>query len=191
MKRYLMIIFCLCLWSAIGLQAQDTYPVTTGGIQPSTVDSLAADSAAADTLAISIWRDMMPEVIVHQPSYIRVLAEGGYVHRTYAPQKRKKVIRANPLGYRVEVYQSNDQRMGQQEAQRIYAQLNGRVSVPVYVRFYTPFWRVRLGDFRSLEEANNFKRSFIMQFPSMRTHTYVVRDHIKAIVIKQAKEKKE
>ena len=81
--------------------------------------------------------------------------------------------------------------MGQQEAQRIYAKLNGRVSVPVYVRFYTPFWRVRLGDFGSLEEANNFKRSFLQQFPNMKAHTYVVRDHIRAIVIKQAKEKKE
>lgn len=186
MKKYILIVLCAGLW-AMGLQAQDTYPVKTGPI--AVADSLASDTTRTDSIEISIWRDLLPEINIHQPRYIKVLAEGGYIHRTYTRQAKKKMIRANPLGYRVEVYQSNDQRVGQQEAQRIYAMLNGRVSVPVYVRFYTPFWRVRLGDFRSLEEANNFKRSFVMQFPSMRAHTYVVRDHIKAIVIKQAKDK--
>lgn len=156
----------------------------------STPDSLAQDSTKNDSTAISIWNDLMPEVNLHQANYIKVLAEGGYIHRTQTVTiKKRKMIRANPIGYRLEVYQSNDQRVGQQEAQRIYAKLNGRVSVPVYVRFYTPFWRVRLGDFSSLEEANNFKRTFVQQFPAMRAHTYVVRDHIKAIVIKQARDK--
>ncbi len=191
MKKYLIILFCASLWTLSTTKAQDIFPVNTGKIIPSASDSLATDTTMTDTTVIKIWQALLPEVTIHQPRYIRVLAEGGYIHRSYSKQNRKKVIRANPIGYRLEVYQSNDQRVGQQEAQRIYAKLNGRVSVPVYVRFYTPFWRVRLGDFGSLEEANNFKRSFLQQFPNMKAHTYVVRDHIRAIVIKQAKEKKE
>lgn len=151
------------------------------------MDSLAQDSLAPATEPQTIWEDM-PFVRIHQPRYIQLLAEGKYIRVTPGKEVRRKTVSANPLGYRLEIYQSNDQRVGQGEANRIRATLTGKVTVPIYVRFYTPFWRVRIGDFRTLEEANDYKRTFLQRFPGMARQTYVVRDHIKAIVIQRQKE---
>ena len=190
-KIYLYTLLACCALASLRLMAQDTYPVPTEPITAQLLtDSLAQDSLMLDSLKNNIWRDM-PFVTVHQPRYIRILAEGGYVKTTPGKVRRKKIVSANPVGYRLEIYQSNDQRVGQAEANRIRATLTGKVTVPIYVRFYTPFWRVRLGDFRTLEEANDYKRSFIQRFPGMARQTYVVRDHIKAVVIQRPKEREE
>ena len=176
---YLSILTVLCVSIGIDIQAQDIYPVPTDPIAAQIItDSLdqMQDTLGADSLKDNIWRDM-PFVAIHQPRYIRILTEGGYVKVTPGKQKRRKIISANPIGYRLEIYQSNDQRQGQIEANRIRAALTGKITVPIYVRFYTPFWRVRIGDFRTLEEANDYKRSFIQRFPAMSRQTYAVRDH--------------
>lgn len=195
MRHYcICLVVAFCAWTGLSLQAQDIYPVPTEPIAA----QILADSLdqVQDTLGVdsilkgNIWRDM-PFVNIHQPRYIRILAEGGYVRVTPGKHKRKKIVSANPIGYRLEIYQSNDQRQGQAEANRIRAALTGKITVPIYVRFYTPFWRVRIGDFRTLEEANDYKRSFIQRFPGMSRQTYVVRDHIKAVVIQRMKEKPE
>lgn len=128
------------------------------------MDSLAQDSLAQANEPQTIWEDM-PFVRIHQPRYIQLLAEGKYIRVTPGKEVRRKTVSANPLGYRLEIYQSNDQRVGQGEANRIRATLTGKVTVPIYVRFYTPFWRVRIGDFRTLEEANAYKRTFLQRFP--------------------------
>ncbi len=181
----------LCAGSAL-LRAQDVYPVPSQPIAAEIlVDSLAQDSLAQDSVELTIWNDMLPFVTVHQPRYIRVLAEGKYIRTTPGKVRRKKTVSANPVGYRLEIYQSNDQRVGQGEANRIRAMLTGKVTVPIYVRFYTPFWRVRIGDFRTLDEAQEYKRSFLQRFPGMSRQTYVVRDHIKAVVIQRQKEREE
>ena len=194
-KQIIYMIGAFCAWAGVCLQAQDVHPVYSEPITARilvdslAVDSLANDSLAADSVVYNIWNDLA-FASIQQPRYVRILAEGGYLKVTPGKQKRRKIISANPVGYRLEIYQSNDQRVGQNEANRLRAMLTGKVTVPIYVRFYTPFWRVRLGDFRTLEEANKFKQSFIQRFPGMSRQTYVVRDHIKAVVIQRPKEDK-
>lgn len=187
MKKFSICLLLLCAGSGL-LKAQDVYPISTQPIAAEIlVDSLAQDSLAPATEPQTIWEDMT-FVRIHQPRYIQLLAEGKYIRVTPGKEVRRKTVSANPLGYRLEIYQSNDQRVGQGEANRIRATLTGKVTVPIYVRFYTPFWRVRIGDFRTLEEANDYKRTFLQRFPGMARQTYVVRDHIKAIVIQRQKE---
>lgn len=41
-----------------------------------------------------------------------------------------------------------------------------------------PFWKVRIGDFRTYEEAKEYKKLFVEQFPSIMGDTYIVRDKI-------------
>lgn len=187
MKKFSIFLLLLCAGSGL-LKAQDVYPISTQPIAAEIlVDSLAQDSLAQANEPQTIWEDM-PFVRIHQPRYIQLLAEGKYIRLTPGKEVRRKTVSANPLGYRLEIYQSNDQRVGQGEANRIRATLTGKVTVPIYVRFYTPFWRVRIGDFRTLEEANAYKRTFLQRFPGMARQTYVVRDHIKAIVVQRQKE---
>ena len=60
--------------------------------------------------------------------------------------------RAN--GYRVQVYRGGGTRDAKQKAQSIGNKLkNSFPGQPVYVHFYSPNWIVRMGNFRSQEEA--------------------------------------
>ena len=70
--------------------------------------------------------------------------------------KRKKVMVNGHCanGYRVQVYRGGGTRDAKQKAQSIGNKLkNSFPGQPVYVHFYSPNWIVRMGNFRSQEEA--------------------------------------
>jgi hypothetical protein len=46
------------------------------------------------------------------------------------------------------------------------------------VQYLPPFWKVRVGDFRTYEEAREYKRQFVAQYPDLMGETYIVRDKI-------------
>lgn len=165
--------------------------------QENLVPTQAQDSAVAVPHG-DILRDMEQNVTIHQSKEIEALMNGKlieekrvYINRGHnvhtntganvvrVGENGKRVISSNPIGYRVEVFQSSDPKTGQAEANRLRAQLSGKVSSSIYVRFNPPFWRVRIGDFRTIKEANDFKAQLLQRFPSLKSQTYVTRDHIK------------
>lgn len=80
-------------------------------------------------------------------------------------------------GYRVQVFSSNIQRTAKAEAFKIEKVL--REEFPdheVYVNYTSPFWKVRIGDFKAFEEAQEFRRELIAAFPNLRSETYTVKD---------------
>lgn len=82
-------------------------------------------------------------------------------------------------GYRVQVFSSNTQRTARGEAYKVEKEI--REAFPeqeVYVSYTSPFWRVRIGNFRSIDEAQEFRAEVIKAFPNLRTDTYTVRDQI-------------
>lgn len=81
-------------------------------------------------------------------------------------------------GFRVQVYSSNTPSTSKQEAMLLEQNLRDSVDVPVYLLYTPPFWKVRLGDFRTMEDAKQYKDTFIVQFPHRAAETYIVRDKI-------------
>lgn len=81
-------------------------------------------------------------------------------------------------GYRVQIYSSSKPQVAKAEALRIEQEVTSKIDVPVYVTYTPPFWKVRLGDFKSMDEAKAFKDQFKELFPNMQAYTYVVRDKI-------------
>lgn len=82
-------------------------------------------------------------------------------------------------GYRVQVFSSNVQRVAKTEAFRIEREL--RSAFPdqeIYVNYTSPFWKVRIGDFKTLQEAQAFREELINEFPSLKKETYTVKDKI-------------
>jgi len=82
-------------------------------------------------------------------------------------------------GYRVQVFSSNTQRTAKSEAFKKERQI--KESFPdqgVYVNYNSPFWKVRVGDFRTQEQAQRFKNELINAFPNMRSEAYIVREQI-------------
>ena len=84
-------------------------------------------------------------------------------------------------GYRVQVYSSNQQQTAKTEALELEAKLKEKVNQTIYVQYLPPFWKVRLGDFKTYDEAREYKKLFVQLFPSMMGDTYIVRDKIQVI----------
>lgn len=82
-------------------------------------------------------------------------------------------------GYRVQVFSSNAQKTAKNEAFRIEKELKEIFpEYPVYVNYTSPFWKVRVGDFKTLEDAKKARLEIIDNFPNLKSETYTVRDHI-------------
>ena len=84
-------------------------------------------------------------------------------------------------GYRVQVYSSNQQQYAKSEALDLESKLQEKVSHTIYVQYIPPFWKVRIGDFRSYEDAKEYKKIFVQQYPEMLGDTYIVRDKVKVL----------
>ena len=81
-------------------------------------------------------------------------------------------------GYRVQIYSSNRQQTAKMEALELETNLKTEISQTLYVLYLPPFWKVRLGDFRTYDEAKDYKKEFVQQFPQ---DTYIVRDKIQVM----------
>ncbi len=82
-------------------------------------------------------------------------------------------------GFRIQVFSSNVQRTAKTEAFNIEKEI--RTVFPefgVYVSYISPFWKVRVGDFKTSEEAQAFRSELIAAFPNLRNAMYTVKDKI-------------
>ena len=84
-------------------------------------------------------------------------------------------------GYRVQIYSSNQQQTAKSEALDLEQKLRDAVNQTIYVQYLPPFWKVRIGDFRTYEEAKEYKKEFVTQFPALMGDTYIVRDKIQVM----------
>ena len=85
-------------------------------------------------------------------------------------------------GYRVQVYSGNRQQTAKAEAFRIEKLIQeSGLGVETYVLYNPPFWKVRLGNFRTQAEAQQLRDEVVRLLPSLQGDTYVVRDQIQLI----------
>ena len=85
-------------------------------------------------------------------------------------------------GYRVQVFSSNQQQEAKQQALMLEQQLLEKISEPVYVQYATPFWKVRVGNFRTLQEASSYQQELGQLMPEIQASSYVVRDKIEILL---------
>ena len=117
--------------------------------------------------------DHMQHAIVHQDSTISQLMK----------DKRVGKVRGVQItdGYRVQIYASNNQLVAKKEATELQMQIENTIDMPVYIVSEPPFWKVRVGDFLTREEANACKNSLLELFPDLVGSTYIVPDKIHLI----------
>lgn len=116
--------------------------------------------------------DSLPGVQLIQDSTVSVLLEE-------AVNGKRELVEMD--GYRVQVYSSNQQQTAKAEALELETKLKEKVNQTVYVQYLPPFWKVRLGDFRSYDEAREYKKQFVEQYPELMGDTYIVRDKIQVL----------
>jgi hypothetical protein len=82
-------------------------------------------------------------------------------------------------GFRVQVFSSNVQRTAKNDAFRIEKQIKDEFpDQSIYVNYLSPFWKVRVGDFRSQNEAERYKNQLKEAFPDLKSEIYIVREQI-------------
>lgn len=83
-------------------------------------------------------------------------------------------------GYRTQVFSGNNQRKSKDEAFRKEKEIKKLFpDVMTYVTYNAPFWRLRVGDFRSHEEAYHMQRLLMDAFPAYKKEMYIVKEEVK------------
>lgn len=95
----------------------------------------------------------------------------------YLNEKIGKIEVSTTGSYMVQVFSSNNQRTAKNNALLVERKL--RMAFPsygVYRQFSSPFWKVRIGNFKTQEEALSFQNLVKASFPEYSRETYVVRN---------------
>ncbi len=90
-------------------------------------------------------------VTIHQSPAIEALLGARPQH----PANGEKMPMLKARGFRVQVYAGNGSRVAREEANEVAEQLKQEFpDLPVYTFFRSPRWLCRVGDYRSVEEAD-------------------------------------
>ena len=126
MMRYLLLLICFFFGLSVSAQVN-------------IVQELQKDRAGQGT------------VTIHQDARISALLGSVYVKGE--DETEPKVLKAR--GYRVQVYAGNNSRIARQEANNVANQIKSEFpELSVYAFFQPPRWLCRVGDYRSIEEAD-------------------------------------
>lgn len=82
-------------------------------------------------------------------------------------------------GYRVQIFSDNNARTAKNEARtKARAIADAFPQYPTYVIFSSPYWRLKVGDFKTQEEAEVAATQIKRAFPAYAHEIRVVRDRI-------------
>ena len=82
-------------------------------------------------------------------------------------------------GYRVQIFDDNNPRTARGQAEARHAQVKAAFpGMRSYIMFNSPYWRVKVGDFRTRAEAEAAMAELRHAFPSMAAYMRIVRDKI-------------
>jgi hypothetical protein len=148
--RYLCsVVFCLLLWNSLGYAQTDTLGMASG---------LSGQTAKMEEFLskLQIYQDRRITDLLVRHSQIN---------------QRKQVID----GYRLEIFFSSESSARQQSV-RVRNEFNLVFpTIPSYMLFQTPNFKVRIGDFRNKSEALKIKAYIESKYPN----AYIVKDNIR------------
>lgn len=83
------------------------------------------------------------------------------------------------IGYRVQIFSSSQQRTARTTAFQLQARVKASgIDAQTHIIYNQPYWKVRLGDFRTKEEAQLLREQVNKLLPDLQEDTYIVRDNI-------------
>lgn len=88
-------------------------------------------------------------------------------------------VNGRMAGYRVQVFSDNNARTAKNEARSKQRVISARFpNYQTYVMYTSPYWRLKIGDFKTQKEANIAAEELRKAFPSYSKEIRVVRDRI-------------
>jgi SPOR domain len=158
----LLTLFSACLW------AQDTVP--TERIER-IVDKINKLEPGKGTVVI-IQDDKISDKI-GRPGKNELTASSQCGERRYVEM----------MGWRIQVFSGNNQRVAKNEAFR--KETDVKTTFPelsTYVKYNAPFWRLRVGDFQTYQDAQGMITQLRHTFPSFGREMSIVKEKIQVIV---------
>lgn len=106
-----------------------------------------ADSVSVPA-RLPLFEELEPEVEVHQSESVNQLL----LSRAMGVERKYESVQN---GFRIQVYSSNDQKVAARESSDVAEKVrNLNLGIDIYRTYNAPFWRVRLGNYRTQEDAN-------------------------------------
>lgn len=162
--RAIILSICISIAASVAALSQSDSTVTT------IVDRINASGHVKVAIPDSLVAKLKP--VVAEASAETDVDENGNV----SSQENHRA------GYRVLVFDDNNPRSARHEAlSRKYMVESKFTSMKAYVIFESPYWRVKVGDFRSRSEAEAALDELRRAFPGMSRHLRIVRDRINPI----------
>lgn len=88
-------------------------------------------------------------------------------------------VNGRMAGYRVQVFSDNNARTAKNEARSKQRVISSRFpNYQTYVMYTSPYWRLKVGDFKTQKEANAAADELRKAFPSYSKEIRVVRDRV-------------
>ncbi|MFY9597555.1 MAG: SPOR domain-containing protein [Dysgonamonadaceae bacterium] len=156
-KLFYFLLFC-CV-STLWMNAQETKSI---------IAELNADYPGKGR--VTIYEDEAVKGIVGRPitPQLPVYTEPGGV--SYIKMR----------GYKIQAFAGNDQRTSKNEAYSKQALINQAFpELETVIIFDSPFWRLRVGNFKTREEAEKVLDEMRLAFPSFGKEMYIVPDEVK------------
>lgn len=108
----------------------------------------------------------MPEALLQRIQYV-------------AEKEDAKPVTGKMGGYRIQVFSDNNARTAKSEARTRARNISAQFpQYPTYVVYSSPYWRLRVGNFRTQEEANQAAHELKEAFPRYSREIRVVRDRV-------------
>lgn len=148
--------------------------------------AVALTVAAENTVSICAQITGAGNISIDQPEALARLLE--YSPAAIVPEhgdddgEHQRATATARTGYRIQVFDDNNPRTARSEAENT----NRRVcaSFPAlrsYMSFNSPYWRVKVGDFRTRGEAEAAMAEIRAALPYLAPHLRVVRDKINIV----------
>lgn len=83
------------------------------------------------------------------------------------------------MGYRIQIYNGNQPNSKQQVEERAATLRTLAPEYNIYTTYKAPFWRLVIGDFRSMSDARQARADLLGILPSWGRESYIVRDRIR------------
>lgn len=140
---------------------------------------LAAQSSIFDVLARS--EAGKGKVTISQSSDIRKLVGARAANEKVEVIGDKSYLIVS--GYRIQVFSGNNQRESKDEADSKQQQIRNLYGdVSTYVTFTAPFWRLRVGDYTTYEEAHSMMHKLTESFPALKKEIQITREDVRILL---------
>ena len=126
------------------------------------------------TIVQSLGRSLNgARVVLHQDSVLDMR-----LSRNSGTLKVDKDGNIATQGYRIQLFSDNKRNSREEAELRSDVVAQDMPQIPIYVTYLSPFWRLRVGDYRTYEEANTQMQLLKKKFPKYSVEMRIVKDEI-------------